>query len=85
MWLRENEPELASRVNKWLIVEDFVNYKLTGKYSTDYTDASPTLLFDQRSLAWSDEMLKIAGLEKDPPTNTSGQWIIHRRGYKPGS
>lgn len=77
MWLKENEPELARRVHKWLIVEDFVNYKLTGKYSTNYTDASPTLLFDQRSLAWSDEMLKIAGLEKDllPTPQASGSFI----------
>jgi xylulokinase len=75
--LKENEPELARRVHKWLIVEDFVNYKLTGKYSTDYTDASPTLLFDQRSLAWSDEMLRIAGLEKDilPTPQPSGSFI----------
>jgi len=77
IWLKENEPELARRVHKWLIVEDFVNYKLTGKYSTDYTDASPTLLFDQRSLAWSDEMLKIAGLEKDilPTPQPSGSFV----------
>ena len=65
IWLQENEPEIARRVHKWLIIEDFVNYKLTGKYSTDYTDASPTLLFDQRALSWSDEMLKISGLDKD--------------------
>ena len=77
IWLKENEPELARRVHKWLIVEDFVNYKLTGKYSTDYTDASPTLLFDQRSLAWSDEMLRIAGLEKDilPTPQPSGSFV----------
>jgi xylulokinase len=77
IWLKENEPELARRVHKWLIVEDFVNYKLTGKFSTDYTDASPTLLFDQRSLAWSDEMLRIAGLEKDllPTPQPSGSFI----------
>jgi xylulokinase len=76
-WLKENEPELARRVDKWLIVEDFVNYKLTGKYSTDYTDASPTLLFDQRSLAWSDEMLNIVGLTKDllPIPQPSGSII----------
>jgi xylulokinase len=77
MWLKENEPELARRVHKWLIVEDFVNYKLTGKYSTDYTDASPTLMFDQRSLAWSEEMLTIAGLEKEllPTPQPSGSFI----------
>lgn len=77
MWLQENEPELARRVHKWLIVEDFVNYKLTGKYSTDYTDASPTLLFDQHTLTWSDELLKQAGLSKDllPVPQRSGQFI----------
>jgi xylulokinase len=76
-WLKENEPEIARRVHKWLIVEDFVNYKLTGKYSTDYTDASPTLLLDQRSLTWSEEMLKISGLEKDlfPTPQPSGSFI----------
>jgi xylulokinase len=93
-WLKENEPEIAGRVHKWLIVEDFVNYKLTGKYSTDYTDASPTLLFDQRSLSWSEEMLKIAGLEKDllPTPQPSGSFIgeitpeaAKRTGLPPGT
>jgi len=76
-WLMENEPELARRVNKWLIVEDFVNYKLTGKYSTDYTDASPTLLFDQRTLSWSDELLQAAGIEKEllPQPQPSGSFL----------
>lgn len=77
MWLMENEPEIAKQVSQWLIVEDFVNYKLTGVYSTDYTDASPTLLFDQRSLSWSDEMLGYAGLEKEllPTPQPSGTFI----------
>lgn len=77
LWLKENEPEIARRVHQWLIVEDFVNFKLTGKYSTDYTDSSPTLLFDQRSLSWSDEMLKICGLEKDlfPTPQASGSFL----------
>ena len=77
MWLKENEPEIAKRVKKWLIVEDFVNYKLTGKYSTDFTDASATLLLDQRSLTWSNELLKVVGLEKDifPAPQKSGSFI----------
>lgn len=77
MWLQENEPELAKKVDKWLIVEDFVNYKLTGKYFTDFTDASPTLLFDQRHLRWSDELLTVAGVEKDhlPVPQPSGSFI----------
>ena len=77
MWLNENEPELAKKVHKWLIVEDYVNFKLTGIYSTDFTDASPTLLLDQRTLQWSDDMLNRAGLHKDllPSPQRSGQLI----------
>lgn len=77
MWLKENEPRIAERVHKWLIVEDFVNYKLTGKYSTDYTDASPTLLLDQRSLTWSDDLLATVGLDRDllPVPQRSGAFI----------
>ncbi len=77
MWLKQEEPEIAKKVHQWLIIEDFVNFKLTGKYSTDYTDASPTLLFDQRVLDWSDVFLEAAGLERDlfPTPQPSGSFI----------
>lgn len=77
MWLKENEPELAKQVRQWLIVEDYVNYRLTGKYSTDFTDASPTLLLDQKKLDWSDELLQVAGLERElfPKPQQSGSYI----------
>ncbi len=77
MWLRDHEPELARRIHKWLIVEDFVNFHLTGKYSTDYTDASPTLLFDQRCLAWSEELLRIARIDRAllPTPQPSGSFV----------
>lgn len=77
MWLRDHEPDLARRIDKWLIVEDYVNYHLTGKYSTDYTDASPTLLFDQRHLMWSEELLNIAGIDRAllPTPQPSGSFV----------
>jgi len=76
-WLQENEPQIASRVHQWLVIEDYANYRLTGKYSTDYTDASPTLLFDQRSLTWSDELLRTAGIPRNvlPNPQPSGSFI----------
>ena len=94
IWLKENEPEIAKQINKWLIVEDYVNYKLTGIYSTDYTDASPTLLFDQRTLSWSDEMLKYTALDKEllPTPRPSGSFIgdvtqeaVEKTGLKKGT
>ncbi len=94
MWLKENEPEVYRKTHKWLIVEDFVNYQLTGKYSTDYTDASPTLLFDQHKLTWSDELLSVAGIDKEllPVPQPSGSFIgevtpeaAARTGLAPGT
>jgi xylulokinase len=77
VWLRENRPELARRVRQWLIVEDYINYRLTGEYSTDFTDASPTLLFDQRKLDWSDELLEVAGIDRAvlPTPQPSGSFV----------
>ena len=57
LWMAEHEPEILARTDKWLLIEDFVNLMLCGKMATDYTMASCTLLFDQRKLDWSDEML----------------------------
>jgi xylulokinase len=76
-WLKENELDISHRIHKWLIVEDYINYQLTGRYSTDYTDASPTLLFDQRSLTWSDELLQSADIEKAllPEPQPSGSYV----------
>ena len=93
-WLRENEPEIFRTVKKWLVIEDYVNYKLTGKMNTDYTNASPTLLFDQNSLDWSDELLAIAGIDRDllPKPQPSGSFVgeviasaAERTGLKPGT
>ena len=50
LWMAEHEPEILKRTHKWLLIEDFVNFMLCGRYATDYSMASCTLLFDQRKL-----------------------------------
>ncbi len=64
LWMAEHEPEILARTDKWLLIEDFLNFMLCGRRATDYTMASCTLLFDQRRLDWSDESLKLAGIER---------------------
>ncbi|MCU0963350.1 MAG: FGGY family carbohydrate kinase, partial [Pirellulaceae bacterium] len=59
LWVAEHEPEIYRRTHKWLLIEDFVNYQLCGRCVTDYSMASCTMLFDQRTLTWSDELLKL--------------------------
>jgi xylulokinase len=64
LWMAEHEPQILKNTYKWLLIEDFVNTMLCGKMATDYTMASCTLMFDQRKLDWSDEILGLAGIDK---------------------
>ena len=64
LWMSENEPEILKRTDKWLLIEDFLNFMLCGQQVTDYSMASCMLLFDQRSLTWSDEMIELAGIDR---------------------
>ena len=63
LWLREHEPELFRRAHRWLVVEDYVMFKLAGVYATDYSIASRTMGFDVRHKCWSEELFAAAGLD----------------------
>lgn len=65
MWLREEEPQIFSRIDKLMLPKDYINYRLTHVHSTDCSDASGTLLFDVRQRAWSPAMLSTCGLRAD--------------------
>lgn len=64
LWMQEYEPEIFARTNKWLLIEDFLNFMLCGRLATDYSMASCTLLFDQRKRDWSEEILAAAGIDR---------------------
>ena len=64
MWLREEEPQVFSRIARLMLPKDYINYRLTSVHSTDCSDASGTLLFDVRLRQWSKPMLNICGLRE---------------------
>ena len=64
LWMAEHEPGILACTDKWLLIEDFLNFMLCGRRATDYTMASCTLLFDQRKRDWSEEILSQAGIER---------------------
>jgi len=65
LWMAEHEPEILGRTDKWLLIEDFLNFMLTGRRVTDYSMASCTMLFDQTARDWSDELLTASGIRRD--------------------
>lgn len=65
LWLRTHEPEAFRRTRHWLGLGDLIVHRLAGVYATDFSIASRTLCFDQTRLDWSDELLSLAGLDRD--------------------
>lgn len=65
LWVKKHEPENFAKISKIMLPKDYINYMLTGEFSTDVSDASGTLLFDVKNKCWSNEMLNICGLRSE--------------------
>jgi len=63
MWLRDNEPENYRKTHRTLCAKDYINYRLTGRMATDYSDASGTNAFDLKTFKWSEKIVKEAGID----------------------
>ena len=64
-WMKEHQPAILERTHKWVLIEDFINFMLCGEYATDFSMASTTLLFDQSTRSWNEELLKRSEIDKD--------------------
>ncbi len=65
LWVKNNEPENFARINKIMLPKDYIAYKLSGSFCTDFSDASGMLLLDVEHKCWSEEMLEICGVKKE--------------------
>ena len=74
LWLREHEPDSFARIAKIMLPKDYVNYILTGVHSTDYSDASGTLLLDVKNRRWSAEMLSVCGVTESQMPKLYESW-----------
>lgn len=62
LWLRENAPQAYSRARSYLCIADWITYCLTGQFTTSYSMASRTMLFDIHRQSWSEAMLQLSDL-----------------------
>lgn len=62
-YIKNNEPEIYSKVKRILLIEDFIVYMLTGKAQIDYSLAARTLGFDIRNKCWSEVIFAVAGID----------------------
>ena len=57
LWMQEEERELWSKVAHIMLPKDYLIFRLTGEFATDYSDAAGTLLLDVAAKKWSNEIL----------------------------
>ncbi|MEX1241251.1 MAG: FGGY family carbohydrate kinase [Cyclobacteriaceae bacterium] len=62
LWIRHNEPFVFDKVAKYLLVEDYLIFKLTGQFSSDHSLSSSTLYFNITAKQWWDPMLAFLGI-----------------------
>ncbi len=65
LWMKNNEPDKFAKIKKIMLPKDYLAYKLSGTFCTDYSDASGMLLLDVKNKRWSQEMMKICGVSED--------------------
>ncbi len=62
LWLRQEEPEVFDNIRKVFLLEDWLLYKLTGRFVTEETLQSSTIYYDIHRHAWWQEMLQYIGV-----------------------
>lgn len=77
MWLNDNHPEVLEKADSFLMLQDYINFRLTGEKVSDPTVAFTTSAFDPAVGNWSEEVTKAAGVRTDyfPRVGKSGEMI----------
>lgn len=65
LWMKDNEPNLFNAIRHILLPKDYIRFKLTGLYATDYSDASGMLLLNVQQKKWSSKMCDFIGISED--------------------
>lgn len=64
-WLRRNEPQVYEKTAKFLLLEDYLLYRLTGKYVCEENLLASSLLYDINRRCWWKEMLEYLGIGEE--------------------
>ena len=68
--IKYNLPDIYEKTKKMLLIEDYINYKLTGSAIGDYSVACRTMLFDVHQREWSALLLQKFGIDRAKLSDT---------------
>ncbi len=84
LWVKRNEPDVWAKTKKVFLLEDYILYKMTGKFVTEKTLQSSTIYFDIHKGTWWSEMLEFVGVSEEmlPELHSSAEFIGEYDGIK---
>lgn len=77
LWLKNNRPELFQKLDKIVLLEDYLLYRITGKFVCEKSLYSSTLYLDIRTGEYWKEMLDFIGIDESylPTLYESGEKV----------
>lgn len=63
-WMKEEKRAWYDRIGKIFTCKDWIKWNLTGKYTTDFTDATSNGWMDNRQKCYSKELLALLGIDE---------------------
>lgn len=93
LWLKKNSPKTFSKANKFVSLQEYLTYRLTGKFIVSKSIATTTSMFNIKSLDWDDSVLSLVGINREKlsqPRSPFHQEIIQKDmaskiGFKDGT
>jgi len=64
LWVHNHQQDTFAQTYKFVQAKDFIVARLTGRFVTDYSDASGTNLYDLKTKEWSNLILDGIGLDR---------------------
>ncbi|HEY0518534.1 MAG TPA: FGGY family carbohydrate kinase, partial [Ilumatobacteraceae bacterium] len=61
LWLARHEPEVVRETRRLFLAKDWLRFKLTGDWHTDFSDAVGAMLVDAPAHTWSEELCDMVG------------------------
>jgi len=76
-WIKKNEPEIFNKTHKFLLLEDFIAYKLTGGFFGEAGVYNSSYYYDVINFKFIDKMLDFLEIDssKLPKVNKPGTYI----------
>lgn len=81
-WLKDNAPEIFNNADKFLLLEDYIVYRLTGKFCSSRSLFSSSLLMNIHTGEYIPEVLEYLGITENqlPKLQESGEVVGEYKG-----